>query len=449
MRHFFCAVMLLAGSPLAWAAAPELPGDGQVVDLWQLFQEAEQEDPRVLAGRAKREGGVSREREALGMLLPQLSASGTFNRTLQDTEINRQAYNGERYALTLSQIIYDSPTWHTYRRYGELAKQQAAEYEVTQEETTLDLIERYFKALTAEDELALVSAELHATERNLERVNSLYSRQLSVVTDVLEVSARVDALKAHEIEARNAVEAGREALSELVGRDITGRLKRVGEKVTFLPPEYDREHWVTKALADSPILEARSRAVNAAQAAVKQAVGGHMPKVSLSLSGQRSDIGYENSQTQVTDSYVVSLGVQIPLYSGGSTRARVAAGESDLTVAEQEFEQARRQVVRGTRTAFYDSQAGVSKIAAARKAMASSAKAREAAERAFGFGVMNAVDVLNTIKEEYAARRALLQSQYDFILNSLVLRRLSGSLVRDDVRKINEWLVDVEPASQG
>lgn len=449
MRHFFCGVMLLVSAPFSGVVLAAVPSDEQVVDLWQLFQEAELEDPRVLAGRARSEGGALREREAFGQLLPQLSASSTLNRTAQDNAATRQIYNGERYALTLSQVIYDAQTWHNYRRYSELAKQQDAEYAITQEEATLDLIERYFTALAAEDELALVSAELRATERNLARVNSLYERQLAMITDVLEVSARVDSLKSREIEARNTVEVGREALSEMIGREITERLKRVGEQVVFLPPEYDREYWVQQAMTQSPVLQARNRAVSAAQAALQQASGGHKPKVSLSLSGQRSDIGYENSQSQITDTYVVSLGIQVPLYSGGSTRAGVSASASDLMVAEQEFEQARRQVVRETRSAFYDTQAGVSKISASRKSMASSAKAREAAERAFGFGVMNAVDVLNTIKEEYAARRTLLQSQYDFILSSLVLRRWSGSLVRDDVRKVNEWLVDVTPADRG
>lgn len=449
MRHFFCGVMLLVSAPFSGVVLAAVPSDEQVVDLWQLFQEAELEDPRVLAGRARSEGGALREREAFGQLLPQLSASSTLNRTAQDNAATRQIYNGERYALTLSQVIYDAQTWHNYRRYSELAKQQDAEYAITQEEATLDLIERYFTALAAEDELALVSAELRATERNLARVNSLYERQLAMVTDVLEISARVDSLRSREIEARNTVEVGREALSEMIGREITERLKRVGEQVVFLPPEYDREYWVQQAMTQSPVLQARNRAVSAAQAALQQASGGHKPKVSLSLSGQRSDIGYENSQSQITDTYVVSLGIQVPLYSGGSTRAGVSASASDLMVAEQEFEQARRQVVRETRSAFYDTQAGVSKISASRKSMASSAKAREAAERAFGFGVMNAVDVLNTIKEEYAARRTLLQSQYDFILSSLVLRRWSGSLVRDDVRKVNEWLVDVTPADRG
>ena len=165
-----------------------------------------------------------------------------------------------------------------------------------------------------------------------------------------------------------------------------------------------------------------------------------MPKVSASLSGQRSDIGFENSASPQTDTYVATLSIQVPIYSGGSTGARVYARYADLTAAEHELEQARRQVVRETRSAFYDTEAGISKISASDTALVSATKAREAAERAFGFGVMNAVDVLNTIKEEYGARRKLLQSQYDFIMSSLVLRRWSGTLVRDDVRQVNDWL---------
>lgn len=83
-----------------------------------------------------------------------------------------------------------------------------------------------------------------------------------------------------------------------------------------------------------------------------------------------------------------------------------------------------------------------------RCALRSAEKSRVAAEKAFGFGVMNAVDVLNTVKEEYATRRDLMKSQYDFIMNMMVLRRWSGTLVEDDVRKTNEWLVVPEAAKE-
>ncbi|HBM08390.1 channel protein TolC [Pseudomonas sp. Choline-3u-10] len=455
MRYWPVTLLLLSSLVAGLSAADDHPFESPsqvdpkggedskaLVDLWQLFQEAELEDPRIQIAHAQSEGGRWREREALGQLLPQLNASGAFNRSLQDNEVTRDFYNGERYALTLSQTLYDPETWHNYRRFSDLALQRKAEYEVAQEEATIDLVERYFSSLAAEDELELVSAELRATERNLERVQSLYARQLALITDVLEISSRVDALRAAEIRARSDIEVSREALSELVGRTINERLKRIGDQTPFVLPTQGREYWVEHAMGSSPVLQARRSAVDAAQAALKMARGGHAPKASLSLSGQRSDIGYENSNlANRTDTYVASLGVQVPIFSGGSVSARVAAGHADLMAAEHEFEQARRQVIREVRSAYYAAEAGVSKIAASRKALLSSQRAREAAERAFGYGVMNAIDVLNAIKEEYMARRDLLKAQYDFVMSNMVLRRWSGTLIRSDVHEVNKWLV--------
>ncbi|MNZ55507.1 Outer membrane protein TolC precursor [compost metagenome] len=429
-------------------AAGQRQDEQTVVDLWQLFQEAAHEDQRILAAQSRNQSTQWRKREAFGQLLPQLSANGSFSRNLQETEQNRQQqrqlYNGERYILGLSQALYDPQIWHNYRRFSELAQQQEAEYESTREQATVDLVERYFIVLAAEDELELVKAELRATERNLARVNSLYEKQLAMVTDVLEISARVDVLKATEIEARNAIEISREALSELVGRRISGKLKRIGEQASFHMPAQDQNYWERQAMESNPALHARQKAVDAAQAALRQAKSGHLPSVNLNLTAQRSDIGYENSVSPRTDTYVASIGVQVPIFSGGSTSARVSATYEDLMTAEYELEAMRRQVLRETRASFYGVEAGLSKISASRKALASAEKSRIAAEKAFGFGVMNAVDVLDTVKEEYATRRNLLKSQYDFIMSMLVLRRWSGTLVEDDVRKANEWLVSPE-----
>jgi len=445
--------LLLAEQPTQpeGAVAGEAAGEKDehaLVDLWQLFQESVLEDPRILAAQARTQSGRFRQREAFGQMLPQVNASGSFNRTLYEVEASntRELYNGERYMLGLSQVLYDPEVWHNYRRFSALARQQEAEFEATREEAAVDLVERYFTALAAEDELALVEAELRATQRNLDRVNSLYEKQLAMVTDVLEISARVDALNAALIEARNSVEVSREALSELVGRPVVGRLKRVGEQASFHLPAQARDYWEKQALESNPVLVARQKAVDAAQAGLRQAKSGHLPSVNLNLAAQRSDIGYENSLSPRTDTYVATIGVQVPIFSGGSTSARVSATYEELMTAEHELEGGRRHVLRETRAAFYGVEAGLSKIAASRKALVSAEKSRQAAERAFGFGVMNAVDVLDRVKEEYASRRDMMRSQYDFIMNMMVLRRWSGTLVEDDVRKTNEWLVAPDEA---
>lgn len=429
---FFC-------SAAAQAAGSQM-GDAQV-DLWQLYQQAQQADPRILKAQAQSRSGAGREREAFGQLLPQLSASGSFNRSRREDDLSRAEYNGERYALGLSQVLYDPQVWRSYQKFSALAEQSEFEYDDARIQASIDLVERYFTVLAAEDELSLVRAELKATERNLARVNSLFERKMAMVTDVLELTARVDALKADEIAARNQVEISREAIAELVGHEVSQPLKRIGEHPAFALPAQEQGYWVETALAANPALQARHQALVAATAALGEARAGHLPTLAFNLSAQRSDIGYEGTLTPRSDTYVAAIGLQVPLYSGGSTSARVSALHGDLQVAEQELEALRRQIVRETRTAFFGMEAGVSRIRATRRALESAEKSRMAAEKAFEYGVMNAVDVLDRVKEEFRARRDLFRAQYNFITSLLVLHRWSGRLDDADIRRANDWLV--------
>jgi len=414
------------------------------LDLWQLQQEARQADPRILMAHARTQSGAGRKREAYGQLLPQLNASSSFNRSRREDDLSRTEYNGQRYAMSLSQVIYDPQVWRSYQKFSALAEQTEFEYEDAQVQASIDLAERYFSVLAAEDELSLAQSELQATERNLQRVEALYQRKMAMVTDVLELTARVDTLKADEIEASNRVAISREGISELVGREVQEPLKRIGATPAFTLPLQQQEYWVTTALTSNPALLARAQGVSAADAALGEARAGHLPKLGLNLSAQRSDIGYEGTLTPRSDNYVASLDLRVPLYSGGSTSARVAALQGDKSAAEQELEALRRQIMRETRTAYASMAAGISRIKATRKALESAEKSRIATEKALALGVKNAVDVLDSIKEEFRARRDLYQSQYKFITSLLVLHRWSGRLGDADIRRANDWLVAPE-----
>ena len=411
------------------------------MDLWQLHQEAQAADPRVLRAQALTRSGEGKERAALGQLLPQLNASGSVNRSRRDDDLSRIQYNGRRVAMMLNQVIYDPQVWRSYQKYVELARQSQYESDDTRVQAGIDLSERYFAVLAAEDELSLVRSERDATEHNLKRVNALYARQMAMVTDVLDLEARVDALKADEIEADNQVKVSREAISELVGRDVQEPFKRIGDNPAFSLPAQAQDYWVQTALDSNPALHAREHSVRAADAAMGEAKAGHLPRLGLNLTAQRSDIGYEGALAPRSDNLVASLDLQMPLYSGGSTSARVSSSESDKDAAEQELEAMRRQVIKQTRTAYLGMVTELSRIKATRRALESAEKSRIATEKAFEYGVKNAVDVLDSIKEEFRARRDFYQSQYKFVTSLLVLHRWSGRLGDGDIRQANEWLV--------
>ncbi|WP_065761913.1 TolC family outer membrane protein [Pseudomonas defluvii] len=426
----------LANSPVESRAA------GHAVDLWQLQQEASSADPRILRANALIRSGEGRQREAFGQLLPQLSAGASVNRSRRDDDLSRTEYTGRRATLSLNQVIYDPQVWRSYQKYTQLTKQREYESDDTQVQASIDLSERYFAVLAAEDELSLVRSERSATERNLKQVKAMFARQMAMITDVNDLEARVDTLLADEIEAGNKVANSREAISELVGRDVQEPFKRLGDNPSFSLPAQAQDYWVEAALSSNPALLARQQSVNAADAAIAEAKAGHLPRLGLNLTALRSDIGYEGTLTPRSENYVASLDLQVPLYSGGSTSARVVSSEGDKDAAQQEMEALRREIIKETRTAYIGMSAELGRIKATRRALESATKSRISTEKAFGYGVKNAVDVLYSIKEEFRARRDLYQAQYRFITSMLVLHRWSGRLAQADIRKANEWLVE-------
>lgn len=464
MRRFVFAPLLLS-SAIACAAAPPAPpttspstppatsptlenGNQSVnastyaADLLSLYQESRLEDPRVLAAYARSQGAKERQREAFGGLLPQLTASAGYNRIRRDatTAQAREYYDSERYVVGLRQHLFNLPAWENYQKFKAQARQ--SEYEATeaQGEAAIDLAQRYFTALAADDELELIMAERRTTQKSLDRVQALFDKQLAMKTDVLELQARVDVLAATEVEARNRVRVSRQALSEIVGRPVSEKLSRIREDVNLQASDEQLRTLIDDGLAANPGLQARLSAVSVASSAVKEGQGGHYPSVSLNLNAQQSTVGYDNALAPRTDTYVAAVEVQVPLYSGGSTSARVRALEQDRIVAEEQLEASRREVVKEITNAYLTADSSVEKVRASRRALESAEASSKAAERGFTFGVVNSVDVLNAVQNEYSARRDLLKAQYDFVTNLLVLNRWVGRLSRQTVENVNVWL---------
>lgn len=410
------------------------------LDLLSLYKESRLQDPRIIAANAHARSAAEQQRAALGSLLPQVSANGSYNRILRKEDAEREIYDSQSYSLSLSQYIYNKQAWEDWQKSKSVTRQKGSEAEEALAESTVDLAQRYFTALAADDQLELIMAERRATQKNLDQVNALYARQMAKITDQLEIQARVDNLAAQEVDARNQVRLSRAALSELIGRTVSEPLSRIRDDVAFQAPLDSLDSWIEVALAANPALKAKQSNLEAAQAAVRGGKGGHYPSLSFSLSGQQSDEGYDNTVSPRADSYVASLNLKVPIYSGGSTSARVRGLYDEQDAAEQEQEAVKRQVVKETTGAYLTAQSSVEMIRANRNALKSATQASLASQKAFSYGVANAVDVLNALQAEFKARHDLLKSQYDFVTNLFMLDRWAGKVSEDSVVDVNGWL---------
>lgn len=440
-KRFLLGVFFLLNSH-ALLAYESTANDIQYLDLVHLYDRALSNDPRMISARAIERRANHTEREAFARLLPQVSADARVTRTHYDGGRVSDKYTGNRYGVNLTQVIFDRSLWQGYQRSKSLSLQQTQDAQERTNMSAADLVQRYFEVLAAEDSLALVQAEQRVVIHNLSRVESLFERQMVPVTDLLEVSARKDRLRSEELQASNAVELARESLSELVGQEVFGPLMRLNNDIelTELFDLNDLDYWQQSALTRNPYLLSKYAETQASLAGYREARGGHYPRVTFSLSSQKTNIGFENSASPTTQSDVAAINVQIPLFSGGGVNARSNAAYEDIIITEQQFEAARREVLREVRSAYLNLKSSYSRTHAAKRALESSQKARMASERSFNFGLTNAVEVLDRARDEFSARSELLGAQYSFLLAYTLLRRWSGEFGEADIELINQQL---------
>ena len=425
---------LLGVSASSWSAS-----------LLDLYNESTASDPRLQ--RAESEAAIyqAREKQSRGALLPQAQIGAQGTRTVRDAEDNlgdntRDYYNGERYYFSVSQSLYDKSGWEAWRSSGREADQYIAMLEETRSLIAVDLADRYTKVLAAEDNFAFVVAEREAAEEQLKLVKARYERQLARVTDLLAIEARRDMLLSSELEARNQVLLAREAMSEVLGREVGEPFDSLRQNIGT-PLELGLlDDWMRQGMTANAGLKASRLAVQAAVSRVREAQGQRHPMLALNLNAQRSDIGFENALQPVRDTYVAALNLTIPIYSGGQVSAQVAEAQARLRMAENEYDQVERTLRKDIRQAWLNARSANDRVKATRRALESAEKSYQAQQKGLEYGTVTVVDVLDALEAQYEARRDHRQAYYDLMVQGLTLHQVAGQFGPETLVQFNAWL---------
>ena len=282
-------------------------------------------------------------------------------------------------------------------------------------------------------------AELAAAREQARALEEKFERQMASLPEMLQVVARAELLKSQELDAANQVEIARANLAEVLGRPVNEPLAKLGEIVS--PWELENlDVWVQRGLSASSALEAMRLDVEAAAAGVKQAAGRYHPTLDLTLSAQKSDIGYENTQAPTAEIYVASLNLTIPIYSGGQISAQLDEARAQLRVAEANYMGQKRAVRKAINEAFLKTQSAQQRVVASQRSVAAAEKSLEAQQKGFEYGIVASTDVLDATKVLFETKRDYRRACYDLMLEGVKLQQAAGAFEDASVAKINAWL---------
>ncbi len=421
-------------------------------DLLAIYQKALENDPTLKAERHNLLATEELPVQARAVLLPDLevTADTTKHKTRssptgfsQGLNLNlRQSFNSHGYNLTLRQPVYNHTLFVGMKQVKALVNQALSSYTAAEQELMVRAADRYFAVLAADDDLAFARAEKAAIERQLEQARQRFEVGLIAITDIHEAQARFDQSVAAEIAAENLSMRTREALREVTFEYYEKLATLKQESPLSSPDPEDVQAWVTTAMSQNATVQSRVYAVEAALQESRRQRAGHFPTLDLvgvhafsSANASRFSNGASTSEDTL-----LKMEVKVPIFSGGLVNSRTREASYRLAQAKDQLEQAQRELVRQTRDSYMNITASISSVIALRQALVSSQSALDATELGFKVGTRTSVDVLDSQRVLFGAKRALAKSRYQYILNTLRLKQAAGTLQPVDLELVNEWL---------
>ncbi|MEW5681174.1 MAG: outer membrane channel protein TolC [Pseudomonadota bacterium] len=426
-------------------------------NLQSIYQLATQKDPQLLKAIATRDAAKQGIDVSKASLLPQVNFSTGYTKTMSESpeflESGIVVVDGENTGwdarIGLQQSLFDWTNWKNLDTAEKRALQSQTNLDAASQALIVRVSQAYFNVLKAVDDLGFAEAEKRAIERQLEQTKQRFAVGLTAITDVHEAQAQFDSALAREITAQNNLETAREALREITGQYHDELASLNTDKFsTQTPSPATADEWVKLAEQLNLSLKANKLALEIADNEIERAKAGHYPTANLNASWSTRDTESENTidgQTLTTnlprlDTKQIGVTLSVPIYSGGATTAQTSVARANYVAASQDLELSYRTAVRQVRSSFNDINANIATIRALEQAVISAESALNATEAGFEVGTRTIVDVLQSTRNLFEARRNLSGARYNYIIAILTLKQAAGNLSEQDLQAINQAL---------
>jgi outer membrane protein len=457
-------------------------GPASADTLLQIYEKAVRSDPLVREAEANKLATQEGKPIARGSLLPQVSGRYNINESSADGEtvttignqpplpriIDSRDFDAQTWALELRQSVFRWDQWVRLSQAGKQSAQADVDYQAAQQDLAVRASEAYFNVLAAEDTLASEQAAKDAIGRQLEQAQKRFEVGLIAITDVQEAQAAYDQALAAEILAKRALANQQEVLRTIID-ETPPPLAKPAENLPLRSPDpADADQWVDLAMQQNRSLISSQIGAQIAKDDVSIARTGHFPTVDFVAQRNNTDnTGFARSPCTVTpidncfdsngdpitagtklrngtgtdlETDSLSLQFALPIFSGGSTSARVQQAVFQHRAARERLERTARETERQTRDAYLGVISGISRVQALKQAFESAKTALKATEAGYEVGTRTTVDVLDARRTVFTAETNYLRSRYDYLINGLRLKQAAGTLTVEDIASIDAML---------
>lgn len=402
------------------APADNRPLAGGSQTLAQLIEFALAHNPEIAASALDGRGAAARARAALGARLPRLSAEGGYTRYYaDDLRLTGARYNGEPGVfgdnILTTDLILRLPLYAGGRLVAEMRAAELLEASAGQrlarskEELIYNITSLYFNQLAQRQLIESLDFSASVLSGQLKRAGALIAERKAAKVDALRTEVKLADLNQRLLREKNNLHVQRRALLNLMGASgtaddfsLAGTLEQ--------PADEKRPHakLAAAALERRPDVLAFKKELAAQGARLEAARAGHLPTVNLiGAIGNRlmaSPSQHPAGLDKNDDTGRVAITLELPLFDGGRTSARVEEENVRLAAQRQRLRKLQLQIDLEIETAQANLSSAQERIAGADKAVALAQESLRIEEEKYALARGTAQEVLD-------AQSALLEAQ--------------------------------------
>ncbi|MFC3025331.1 outer membrane channel protein TolC [Vibrio zhugei] len=413
-------------------------------NLAQIYDLAKKNDPQLLGQEAARDRAFETINSSRSALLPQINLTGGYTINSSDESVrNSRALSA---GVSFSQELYNRSSWLSLNTTEKEARVADANYALAQQSLIMRVSEAYFNVLRAKDNLAFVQSEKNAVSHQLDQTKQRFDVGLSAITDVHDAKAQYDAVLADEIMAKNKLDNSYESLREITGQQPTDLSVLDKQRFSTTRPQDSMTKMLTEAEKKNLNLLAGRINKDIAKDKIALADSKNLPSLTLD-GGYKYNREYDSDYAKYnafdnhdTKDLNVGINLSVPLYTGGNISSLSKQAELSYVQASQNLEAQYRQVVKQVHAFHNNINASVGAVNAYQQSLVSAKSALKATQAGFEVGTRTIVDVLDSTRRLYNAKKNLADARYDYIINVLKLRKATGTLSEQDILDINAGL---------
>lgn len=427
------------------------PIQGNAISLLDLYHQAVSNDPTLASALSANQAAQEIIEQGKALYRPSVNFSAGVNATQSDIEYNggtnpfktagRTNYEGYNYGVDARQPIFRKQNLvqmdQTKTQVGQADKQ----LHLSKQDLIVRTTQSYFEVLIAQDKIDLMGAQKAAILSQLEQAKANFEVGTATITDVNEAQARYDLIIAQEIAAVNDLQVAQRKVQAITG-EMPQKLATVRADIKPNALDQSMDKWLEVAEQNNLNIQIQQDALKFSEQEIDRSKAGHLPTLDAVASytdtyANGSASGFGSDLKNGT----LGLQLQIPLYQGGATSSKVRQAVLNKQKAQNDVEIARRQAALDTQSAYLNLSTTIAQVKALEQALISSQSQVDSTKLGYEVGVRTSVDLLNAEQQLFSAKRDLLQVRYNYLVNIVRLKAVSGVLAEADLVDINQQLV--------